>query len=76
MANVGQQMNSSLYHKIIYFPNRIFPLVQNQLAKYLKKWMNSKSCNISLKHNRSLIFHSELNQDSSKKIQHLILIIT
>jgi hypothetical protein len=40
-------MNSSYHHKNIYSPNQIFPLVQIQLAKYLNKWMNSKSCNLA-----------------------------
>jgi hypothetical protein len=37
-------MNSSLYHKIIYSSNRIFPLVQKQSAKIeeLNKWMNGR----------------------------------
>jgi hypothetical protein len=56
ITDVGQQIKSPYYHKIIYSPNRIFPLVQIQLAKYLNKWLNRKSCNLSLKHSGSLIF--------------------
>jgi hypothetical protein len=47
ITDVGQQIKSPYYHKIIYSPNQIFPLVQIQLAKYLNKWMNRKSFNLA-----------------------------